>query len=639
MSINKEPTIKPQTITGIFTRYIAKTIPLAFDESMSYYECICALLEYINKTVMPDLNNVNEGLEELQSFYLQLQDYVNSYFDNLDVQEEINNKLDEMVEDGALEQIIEQYLSSSALWGFDNVSEMKLATNLINGSYAKTLGYHDKNDGGSALYKVRTITNDDVVDEMFIVALNDNTLIAELITDDKVNVKQLGAYGDDTNDDTNVIDSAATYCLANNKILYIPKGTYSVTSLDLKSLTIICEGYINNENTLVLGAVSQGTTTTNVEIYKCNDVQIEGAKNSLFNILYSDTITLYANGSTANIASMAYCKINGITTNGITINCINNGWVNENEFNIKRCEGDLIITGDGSYSPNNNHFNNICIEGNTKHITINYGHNNYITYRGEQDPVITLGTNPIMTFGNIIQRQLIDHPGNMINFNDFNKNTTININSKEYIPTFKTVRLFEINNHTAKNMNGSIWVTPNGEIHPQWSEEFESEKLDASFPFTIYLNADKNSQRVYFTCYDDSDNKIPGNVYISGITYDETNHDYRTTSNVSNFSVNFVPSSEVKYVTIKVTGGNTTFNYMTLDMVMPFTNSKTFVNKIITNKKFLSSSPVNFTNNNPTWVVGDFVYSSNPGSSNVLGWVCTVAGTGASSTWRAVPLA
>lgn len=110
MSINNEPTIQPRTVTGIFTNYIAKVLPLAFDDSMSYYECLCALLNYINNTVVPDLNNVNDGLAELQEFYEELQSYVNNYFENLDVQEEINNKLDEMTSNGTLTQIIKNYV-------------------------------------------------------------------------------------------------------------------------------------------------------------------------------------------------------------------------------------------------------------------------------------------------------------------------------------------------------------------------------------------------------------------------------------------------------------------------------------------------------------------------------------------------
>lgn len=39
-----------------------------------------------------------------------LKAYIDSYFDNLDIQEEINNKLDEMAADGTLERIIDDYL-------------------------------------------------------------------------------------------------------------------------------------------------------------------------------------------------------------------------------------------------------------------------------------------------------------------------------------------------------------------------------------------------------------------------------------------------------------------------------------------------------------------------------------------------
>ena len=211
--------------TGLFTNYIYKAIPLAFDESMSYYETLCGLLDYLENTVIPTVNNNADAMIELQNLYIELHDYVEHYFENLDVQEEINNKLDDMVEDGTLDQIIEQYLNSGAFWGFDTVADMKNATNLINGSYAKTIGFHEKNDNGGASYKIRTITNDDVVDEKKIIALYDNTLVAELIIENCLNIKQIGAYGDDSHDDTSIL----TYAINNFDTIYIPKGIYKIT--------------------------------------------------------------------------------------------------------------------------------------------------------------------------------------------------------------------------------------------------------------------------------------------------------------------------------------------------------------------------------------------------------------------------
>lgn len=97
--------------TGLFTNYIYKAIPLAFDESMSYYETLCGLLNYLKNVVIPTVNNNADAVAELQTLYEQLRTYVDDYFTNLDVQEEINNKLDEMVEDGSLYNIINRYMT------------------------------------------------------------------------------------------------------------------------------------------------------------------------------------------------------------------------------------------------------------------------------------------------------------------------------------------------------------------------------------------------------------------------------------------------------------------------------------------------------------------------------------------------
>ena len=101
---------------------------------------------------------------------------------------------------------------------------MKSSTNLINGSYAQTLGYYSKNDGGKALYKIREITNDDIVDEKFIITINNN-LIAELIIKDNIlNIKQIG--GSNTNDNTEILQYAINNALSKKYIIYIPNGSY-----------------------------------------------------------------------------------------------------------------------------------------------------------------------------------------------------------------------------------------------------------------------------------------------------------------------------------------------------------------------------------------------------------------------------
>ena len=100
-----------------FITFCQHVIPLAYDESMSYYETLCALRDYLVNTVIPAVNNNADAVTELQESYTnfistinnkvkELEDYMNNYFENLDVQTEINNKLDEMASDGTLDEII-----------------------------------------------------------------------------------------------------------------------------------------------------------------------------------------------------------------------------------------------------------------------------------------------------------------------------------------------------------------------------------------------------------------------------------------------------------------------------------------------------------------------------------------------------
>lgn len=89
-------TLKP------FRFWCQKVMPLVYDDSLSYYELLCKVIDYLNKTM--------SDVEILHSEFVILYNYVHDYFDNLDVQEEINNKLDEMASDGTLYANFKQFL-------------------------------------------------------------------------------------------------------------------------------------------------------------------------------------------------------------------------------------------------------------------------------------------------------------------------------------------------------------------------------------------------------------------------------------------------------------------------------------------------------------------------------------------------
>ena len=88
-------------------------LPTSFVASMSYYEALAWLCNYLQTEVIPTVNNNSEVSRELQEKFVELKEFVDNYFENLDVQEEINNKLDDMAESGELEEIIVNYLSDS----------------------------------------------------------------------------------------------------------------------------------------------------------------------------------------------------------------------------------------------------------------------------------------------------------------------------------------------------------------------------------------------------------------------------------------------------------------------------------------------------------------------------------------------
>lgn len=197
-----------------FKWFVLENFPFIEEDfdAITNWQLFCKLGEYMNKVICK-LNELGEQTEDLISAFIELQNYINEYFENLDIQEEINNKLDEMAEDGTLAEIISIYLNSNAIRGFDNIEDMKDAQNVTVGTFAKTFGKDILNDGYGAFYVIREIKNTDVIDNDNIVAINNfPTLVAEKIIDNnlkdieekiysKIEDFVLYAFFDDSNDD------------------------------------------------------------------------------------------------------------------------------------------------------------------------------------------------------------------------------------------------------------------------------------------------------------------------------------------------------------------------------------------------------------------------------------------------------
>lgn len=85
-----------------FRFWCQKVLPSVYDDSLSYYELLCKVVDYLNQ-VIDQSNKTEKEMEELKS-------YVDNYFNNLDVTDEINKKLDAMAADGTLANLINKVL-------------------------------------------------------------------------------------------------------------------------------------------------------------------------------------------------------------------------------------------------------------------------------------------------------------------------------------------------------------------------------------------------------------------------------------------------------------------------------------------------------------------------------------------------
>lgn len=202
-----------------FKRWTLENFPFieADFDAITNYELYCKIVEYL-KSIADNQNSLDQAMN-----------YVLDYFNNLNVQDEVNTKLDDMAESGELTEIIAQYLSLAGIFGYNTISDMSEAVNLANNSICYTLGQNTYNDGKGAFYKVRTVTSGDVVDGFNIVALDvSDTLIAERLPNYYIN--QINTTLSSINTELNI--------LSNKKYIFIG-DSYNTTDTPQGGVPIV----------------------------------------------------------------------------------------------------------------------------------------------------------------------------------------------------------------------------------------------------------------------------------------------------------------------------------------------------------------------------------------------------------------
>ena len=245
MTINH---LKPIYKLNPFTKFCCTigNIPSSYLDSMTYYDQLLWFCNFLEKTVIPTLNENAETVQELQNLFVELKNFVDNYFENLDVQEEINNKLDEMAESGVLESILLNYVNVTKV--YNTTVEMLEDTNLKNSMKVKTLGYYEINDGGGAEYYISDLENNEYYQE----SLQNNLFANLLISNNEINFKQIGGRPqklDGTKYDNKIYLERFVSKFSNLKykpILYIPRGIYyfSETNINIQ-YSITLKGDLN----------------------------------------------------------------------------------------------------------------------------------------------------------------------------------------------------------------------------------------------------------------------------------------------------------------------------------------------------------------------------------------------------------
>lgn len=128
-------------------------LPTQFTESMSYYEALVWLTNYIENKVVPAINEDAGAIEELREF-------VTHYFDSLDIEKQVNDKLDEMAETGQLQTIMAAFFDT-----FPLESDKIAADAITNSKIADGAVTMNKISGltvGTSVIENNAVTNDKI---------------------------------------------------------------------------------------------------------------------------------------------------------------------------------------------------------------------------------------------------------------------------------------------------------------------------------------------------------------------------------------------------------------------------------------------------------------------------------------------
>ena len=196
-----------------FTRFCMTIgeLPTSYLMSMTYLEQVLWFTKYLQETVIPAINNNATAVEEIQNF-----------LKTLDLQDEVNNKLDEMAQDGTLENLIGQYINpyvedftSKSDGNLEYMFTIHSTEPTFQGLCCDNENYYYYNLQSHNLYK-RSLSTNELLDTFYLPSFghgNDLTIIDNVIYTANVENKNINYYNLVTNDTgyLDCLDSVSDY--------------------------------------------------------------------------------------------------------------------------------------------------------------------------------------------------------------------------------------------------------------------------------------------------------------------------------------------------------------------------------------------------------------------------------------------
>lgn len=305
-------------------------VPTVFDDTLTYYEMLTKMCDYLNKLLADvrhvecDICNNQNAVAKVQELFNELQTYVNNYFKDLDVQQQINNKLDEMVIDGTLTEIVTPVLSS------------------------------------------------------YVAAINQRIdYLSNYVTP-----QMFGATGNGTTDDTNGVIECLAYAYANKLTAYFPEGSYLTTQEIVQTgfPTVKMDGIIVYDGD---GIALKFTRDTSVGTNGINhNLSLNVKRKTLSSAAGRDNIGIVIDSLSSSTVSIGLCENFDIglkiTTDNTRSTLLNRFFIND----IKATTNCILLERTSPYAINGNNFHGGYLRKSgtytdSEAIKINGGQNNF----------------------------------------------------------------------------------------------------------------------------------------------------------------------------------------------------------------------------------------------------------------------